>query len=248
MTNPFSNTLTRNAWEWPVALMSLILGVMISMAWISKTNRESRFGTLDPDLAKRLASGQIDESELQKLSGEVHRLQIENTQLQNTMAGRGKESKVLNDSLQQIKAWAGLTPAEGPGITVTLRDSQKEQIPELDRIIHDSDVLRVVNELWASGAEAIEINGNRIACSSSIRCVGPVIHVDARPIASPVMIRSIGTPETLYGAINLPGGVLEEIRNVDSEMVQVDRVKLHHFNAYAGPTTREHLKIPKETP
>lgn len=242
MTNPFSQTIAKG-WEWPVGAMSLVLGIMISGAWISNQNQKSRAQAMDPEVAKRLFTGQIDVGKLTELTSEVHRLQAENEKYQGVIAGRTGESAALNDTLKEIKLWAGLTEVEGPGMTITLRDSAKKgNISDMDRIIHDSDVLRVTNELWAAGAEAIEVNGNRLAGCSSIRCVGPVIHVDGRPIASPVMIRAIGNYETLLGGINLPGGPLEQIRETDSEMVSIDRVKLHHFNTYTGPLTRENLK------
>lgn len=243
MTNPFANASVGKAWEWPVGIMSLILGVGISLAWISNTNRQTRLQSVDPDVAIRLTTGQIDEVEFQKLTTEVRRLQAENTNYQQAVAKRGEASTILNDTLQKTKVWAGLTPVEGPGLTVTLRDSTKETgLTDNDRIIHDSDVLRVVNELWASGAEAIEVNGDRLAAGSSIRCVGPVIHVDGRPIASPVMIRAIGDVSTLMGGMELPGGVLDEVRDTDPDMVQIDRVKLHRFKAHTGSLTRDHLK------
>ena len=66
-----------------------------------------------------------------------------------------------------------------PGVVVTLRDSSHSahDLSLPDQIsnsvnIHDTDVLRIVNELVASGAEAISINDHRIAGLSSIRCVG----------------------------------------------------------------------------
>lgn len=241
MTNPFSQTMAKG-WEWPVAVMSLVLGVMISGAWISNKNQQSRAQAMDPDVARRLFAGKIDVAKLTEITAEVQRLQAENEKYQGVIANRTGDAAALNDTLKEVKLWAGLTEVEGPGITVTLRDSVKKgNISDMDRIIHDSDVLRVTNELWASGAEAIEVNGNRLAGCSSIRCVGPVIHVDGRPIASPIMIRAIGSYETLNGGINLPGGPLEQIRNTDPDMVSIDRVKMHRFNTYTGSLTRTYL-------
>lgn len=243
MTNPFVNTSGGKGWEWPVGMMSLVLGVMLSLAWIGNANRQSRVQNLDPDVARRLNAGQIDVIEYQKLTTEVQRLQTENTNYQEAIAKGGDASRVLNVTLQEMKVWAGLTPVQGPGLTVTLRDSTKEgMLMDNDKIIHDSDVLRVVNELWAAGAEAIEINGDRLSVGSSIRCVGPVIHIDGKPVASPVMVRAIGDVNTLMGAIELPGGALSEIRETDPAMVEVDRVKVHRFKAHTGSLTREHVK------
>lgn len=247
MSNPFANRFHANSWEWPVAGVSLLLGVMISLGWINQQNRTERSAGLDPDVAKRLNEGLIDVNELQKLSQEVSKLQREKTKLENAMADSSKATKVLNDGLQQAKLIAALTDVEGPGVTVTLRDSDRQDALDVDRIIHDRDVLQVVNELWASGAEAVEVNGHRVAGSTSFRCVGTVIQVDAVPIASPIVVRAIGDPDTLLGAMNLPGGILDQLRAVDRAMVQIDRVSKHRFKAYGGNTTRRYLKVPKES-
>lgn len=245
MSNPFAARLNSNSWVWPVAFVSLLLGMMISMAWIKEGTRQRR--SLDPDVARRITEGSIDLDELQKLSQEVNKLQREKTKLEEAIANTSKATKVLNEGLQQAKLFAGLTDVEGPGVTVTLRDGEEGGSLPMDRIIHDGDVLRVVNELWASGAEAIEVNGHRIVAASSFRCVGPVIHVEGVPIASPIVIRAIGDPSTLMGAMNLAGGVLDELREVDKSMVQLDRVAKHRFRAYNGNTTRRFLTVPKET-
>ncbi|HZH98027.1 MAG TPA: DUF881 domain-containing protein [Fimbriimonadaceae bacterium] len=245
--NPFVSRLSRQSWEVPVAAMSLVLGVMLSMAWISDTTRSSRAAALDPDQRRRLREGLIDLEEYQKLTVEVRALREENGKLQNAMSSESKQSKVLNESLQQAKLIAGLTEVEGPGITIVLSDSMKENnafAPE-DRIVHDYDVLRLVNELWAAGAEGIEVNGHRVIGSTSFRCVGPVIHVDSVPISPPVKIRAIGDPKTLMGGLNIPLGVLDQMRQMDKDMVKIEEVKKHHFAAYTGPTSKRYLKVPK---
>jgi uncharacterized protein YlxW (UPF0749 family) len=248
--NPFVSRINRGSWEIPVSSLCLVLGVMISLAWITEQNRSSRLANLDPDQGTRVKTGDADiQAEYAKLAHEVSHLRGENTRLQNAMADESKQGKVLNQSLQEVKLFAGLTEVEGPGVTLTLRDSTKPvtNASPLDRIIHDVDVLKVVNELWASGAEAVSVNNHRVSGSTSFRCVGPTICVDGAKIASPVVIRAIGDPDTLEGALNLPGGVLEELKQLDPDMIQIERVKKHHFPAYTGSTARSMLSVPKES-
>ena len=123
---------------------------------------------------------------------------------------------------------------------VTLNDSHK---PAVDmpagfappNIIHDSDIAAVVNELKASGAEAISVNDQRIAAVSPIRCVGPTIMVNFTPQAPPFVIKAIGNPKTLMTGVNLPGGVTKEIVSYDPAMftTQVAKQPLL-IPAYAG--------------
>ena len=75
---------------------------------------------------------------------------------------------------------------KGPGVTVEMNDAQKPvgsgQDPNLF-IIHDDDILAVVNELFAAGAEAMCINGQRVVATTEVRCVGPVIMVNGNRVA-----------------------------------------------------------------
>jgi uncharacterized protein YlxW (UPF0749 family) len=104
-----------------------------------------------------------------------------------------------------------------------------------------------VNELWNAGAEAVAVAGNRIAPRSSIRCVGSVIHVNDQPVSSPLVIEAIGDPKVLASAMNLKGGAMQELRDLDPGMVQVDIAKKLKLPAYTGPTSRKYVTVPKES-
>jgi uncharacterized protein YlxW (UPF0749 family) len=244
--NPFASRLSTNNWVVPVAAMGFILGILLHVTWITERTRSGRLNALDADQAKRIGTGPIDlASELQHVSQEVARLREENTKLQNAMSNTTGQTKVLNEGLQEAKEFAGLTDIEGPGIMVTLRDAAGAQSG--NQIIHDVDVLKVVNELWAASAEAISVNGHRIVGRSSFRCVGPVIHVDNVPISSPVVIRAIGDSGTLRGALTLPLGVLAEIRSTgDPSMVSLENVDKQILPAYTGGTARKYGRTPVE--
>lgn len=246
--NPFVSRINRGSWEIPVSLVTLLLGVMISLAWINETNKSSRLNSLPFDQQVRIGSSDPElQKQLQQLQYTVGRLRVENTRLENAVAEGSKSSRVINQSLQELKLFAGLTDVEGPGLAVTLSDSRKPQQDTVAGIIHDVDVLRVVNELWASGAQAITVNNHRASVGSFYRCAGPVLYVDGAAVASPVVIRAIGDADTLAGGLNLPGGALAELRQTDPAMVQLDKVKKFHFPAYTGPTEKPLLTVPQES-
>ena len=248
--NPFVSRITGNSWVLPVSVLSLVLGVMLNQAWITDQNRAERVKTLAPDQQNRIRSGSIDlQDEYTKLLNEVSKMRDDKTKLENAVASQTNQGKVLNDSLQEAKLLAGLTEVEGSGAVVTLSDSRRPTAAGTsveDQTIHDIDVLKVVNELWASGAEAIAVNGHRVVGSTSFRCVGPTILVDGIAIASPVKIRAIGDPDTLEGGLMLPLGVIAEIRSTDSTMASIEKIKNMTLPAYAGSTTRRYLSVPKE--
>jgi len=200
-----------------------------------------------------MASATMDPDKIAALSTEVTNLREEKSQMEKAMATQTGQGKLLDQQVQKAELLAGLTPLEGPGVQITLRDSAKG--PQnfggiltytSDQIIHDLDVLKVVNELYATGAEAISVNGRRVVGGTSFRCVGTTILVDGERIASPVVVRAIGDPQTLVGGMNLPGGVLSEIRQSDPAMVEVTAMKDVELKPFDGATERKYAKLPKE--
>ncbi len=142
--------------------------------------------------------------------------------------------------LSQAQLLASLTPVQGPGVVVTLRDSKKPfsvPIPAglaLPNIIHDSDINEVVNELRAAGAEAIAVNNQRLVTTSAVRCAGPTVYVNNMPQAAPFVIQAIGGPKALYGAITLPGGVASQLKEYDPAMFTVQQAATLTLPAYTG--------------
>ena len=109
---------------------------------------------------------------------------------------------------------AALVPLEGEGVVVRMDDSTKPvkagENPNL-YVIHDDDLLRVVNELRAAGAEAIAINGQRLTGTSEIRCAGPTLSVNNVRSSAPFEIRAIGDKKSLENALRMRGGVAETL-------------------------------------
>lgn len=203
---------------------------------------------VDVDQDKRLKDGSWDQQEkIKELSDEVTKLQKDKTALQTALSSRNDSSKVLNDQLQDLKMFAGLTEMEGPGVVVTLRDAppQRDGLPSLFRTVHDEDVLSVLNELWIAGTEAMAVNGVRVSARSSFRCIGPVILVDSQRFATPVVIEAIGKTDVLKGGLSLPGGPIEALQKVDPNMASVESAKWLRLPAYNGPTEFKLGKLPK---
>jgi len=252
MSSIFTNRQnTANQWIWPVSAMCLVLGFMCSLAWVTEDNRQSRIRLLPADQSRRLTEGAIDIDSYQELTTEVSKLRDEKTKLENALAGTNSQTKALNDGLQDAKIFACLTDLEGPGVVVSLRDSPRtgtgmagDVSVSPDAVIHDTDVLRVVNELFNASAEAVAVNEHRISPRSSIRCVGSTVLINDVKISSPIEIRAIGDPATIMGAMNMPGGVLHEIRTSDPAMVSIEKAARMTVKAYAGPTEVRFSKVP----
>lgn len=250
MVNPFASRVPENKWILPVSLMTLLVGFMTSLAWIDNDERSGRLQKLTEDQRQRFASGTLDlTKENENLRLDLLKIREENTKLQNAVAQNSNASESLNKSLQELKLYAGLTEVVGPGVAVTLKDVHPkgpDEVASLGQIIHDTDVLRVVNELKSAGAEAISVNGRRVGTLSHYRCVGPTILVDDTKIASPVVIRAIGDSDTLFGAMNLPGGILDDIRQTDPKMVEIQPIQKMRIPPFSGPTTFKIAEVPED--
>lgn len=145
------------------------------------------------------------------LAEQVNQLQGELALYRDQAASGQAGSEALRAELDQLEITAGLTDVEGPGVTVILEDSASANLTgdEADYLIHDSDLLSVINELRSAGAEAISLNGERILATSEVRCTGAVVTVNGRRYAAPYIIFAIGDPDTLYSALTMRSGVAD---------------------------------------
>lgn len=119
----------------------------------------------------------------------------------------------LKNELDHLKLISGLTDVTGEGIIITLNDAE---VPEsnalMDYIIHDSDILNVVNELRIAGANAISINNERIIATSEQLCSGPTIKINNNRYAVPYEIKAIGDSNVLYSALKESNTIKEMIQ------------------------------------
>jgi uncharacterized protein YlxW (UPF0749 family) len=100
-----------------------------------------------------------------------------------------------------VQLQAGTVAMRGPGLQVTLSDSDREVDDPADRValaVHDVDLQLVVNALWASGAEAMAVNGQRLVATSPIRAAGETITVNFRPLVPPYKIAAIGAAKDAF--------------------------------------------------
>lgn len=247
MTNPFSR-IHNEKWVIPVSGLSALLGFMLVVSWLNDTSRQGRSRFLTPDQDQRKFVNEVGYANYQSMKEEVERLQKRATSLEKALSEGGKGSATLNDQLQSTKAFAGLTELEGPGVKVVLKDNAGAGgMPGEQDLIHDIDILRVTNELFASGAEAISVNGQRLQAGSSIRCAGPTVLVDGVRLAAPYTILAIGDAETVYNGFTISGGVMTEIATASPTMIQIQREKSIRIPAYLGATALKHASVPKAT-
>lgn len=111
------------------------------------------------------------------------------------------ELEMLNDNLKSVRQLAGRTDLAGEGVIIRVYDVTGGYT--WDEIVHDKDIRDIINELCFVGAKGIEVGNQRIVVGSSVRCVGPIILVNQRPISvNPVVIRAIGPANEMLVVLN----------------------------------------------
>lgn len=118
---------------------------------------------------------------------------------------------------------AGLTALQGPGVTITLDDAPREAGGDLpvgarpdDVVIHQSDIQAIVNALWASGADAVAIMGERIVATSAVLCVGNTLLLQGRTYSPPYRVDAIGDSDEIGAALAESSGVALLVQAVRS--------------------------------
>lgn len=215
-----------------IAVVFMVLGFMLSVQYkVTVQQRSIRMDRVE-DLSERLKAM---ENENKILLQEI-----------NELRKKGAD-KVADHGLERERLLAGTTEVEGAGIEIVLDDStiskKANENPNL-YIIHDEDLLRVLNELRAAGAEAISLNDQRIVAMSEVRCAGPTVSVNNVRSAPPYVIKAIGAPKTLISALRLRGGVVEtfEFWGIQVKIKAAEKV---HIPALKAPRNFEYAKIVK---
>lgn len=159
---------------------------------------------------------------------------------------------LMKKELDTANVLAGVSAVEGPGITVTLDDTAALEEIQINSgfintnafIIHDTDILSIINELSVAGAEAFSVNGQRIINTTAIRCVGPLIQINGVNLAAPFTISAIGKSDTLASSLNLRGGIISELKalKIDVKIEKKDKIVIPAYDKvlnyqYATPTT-----------
>jgi uncharacterized protein YlxW (UPF0749 family) len=156
-----------------------------------------------------------------------------------------KRVRTARAAADKLLGAAGLTRVAGPVVTVSLDDAtRRDQQRDLDAgarpddlVIHQQDVQGVVNALWAGGAEAMTIMGERVIATTAVRCVGNTLLLHGRVFSPPFVITAIGDQRRLRRALDADPSVQIFQQYVAAYGLRYD-VSMHDhvtLPAYAGP-------------
>lgn len=152
-------------------------------------------------------------------------------------SSNNQEGISMEAELEKDNELLGLTEIKGDGVIIKLDDNRnvsgKNVANISEYLVHEGDLLQIVNELFNAGADAISINGQRIVSTSSILCDGVIIRVNGEKIGVPLTIQAIGYPERLYYALMRPQGYLDIMQD-DGVIVEIEKSQNITIPKYSG--------------
>ena len=174
-------------------------------------------------------------------------IEVLNNEIDKQIDEATQENSGLEDLQSKIKEGnmlIGTVDVTGPGVIITLDDSTTDPTTVFnpnDLLLHDLDILTVVNELKNTGAEAISINDQRLVTTSSIQCGGAIININGQRVGAPFKIKAIGLPENLSN-LDRPAGYLDNLREKYQIQVKLEKSNNITIPKYSGVITFEYAQ------
>ncbi len=175
-------------------------------------------------LVERVTQTQAD---IAALEAEVAQTRADLAAAQEVLLTQSDEGSALATRIGTLEQGAGYSAVTGPGLALVLAaapGSDPAAADDAGRVL-DKDVQNAVNGLWASGAEAIAVNGVRLTATTAIRSAGAAILVDFRPLVPPYRVEAIGDGAAMATAFPLTssGRALKGVSDQFGVQVTIDQ-------------------------
>jgi len=231
-----ARTSRRLTWGVLVPVVTAAAGIMFAMSFQAAQGTDLR---ADRDLPQLIMAGDDRVAEqailLDELQKEVDALSKQNAPSDARLGSLTRQGDALAPA-------AATTKVSGPAIEVSLDDAHRtaESLPDGftadDIVVHQQDVQAVVNALWASGAEAMMIQDQRVISTSAVRCVGNTLILQGRVYAPPYRITAIGDVDRMQAGIDADATINIYKQYVDAVGLgwNVQTHASKEFPAYSG--------------
>jgi uncharacterized protein YlxW (UPF0749 family) len=194
-----------------IAMLLSLLGFALVVQFKSRNSDAELSAARPEDLVRILSDLDAQQTRLQAEIGD-----LENTKRQLDSGAQGQQA-ALDDARRRadvLGILAGTLPAEGPGLEIDVTSASAEPVGA-------ALVLDAVEELRGAGAEALQIAGSggtagsgpvRIVASTYFADDNDRLKVDGVSLGGPWHLVVIGDPQTMVTALNIPGGVVDSVR------------------------------------
>ena len=225
-----------------IMCMVLVASIIVQVKTIKEVSSEVDTSLNDnAELKDELLSVQGQYNDYTKM---LEKTEQDLVEIRKQVASNSEEDIELQETLQKNNKLLGKTDVEGQGIIITLDDNREinpEEVIDVSLLlVHEGDLLQIVNELFNSGADAISINEQRITNTTAIQCDGNIIRVNGEMIGVPITIKAIGYPERLVGALTRPQGYLSLMQQ-DGVIVGISKSENIKISKFTGTYTTDFI-------
>ena len=217
-----------------IILIAFMLGIFIAI-YLKSTDSDNVYISLEEkrSLENDINNKKMEISSLKKRKEEYEkRLKAYEDVVKNKNKSIGE---LMNEELDYLKVISGYSSIIGSGVIITIKDSERElssgETPN-DLLVHDIDILRILNDLKKAGAKGITINGERVIPTSEIKCSGATITVNKTTYGQPFIIKAIGNTESLMASINAPESYANLLRSVYGIYINIEENEEITLNFY----------------
>lgn len=207
---------------------------------VSSNHKESELKT---QVLKMKEKYEIQYAELEKIEKEIEYLRTKATE-------NNEELVDLENKIKKDNILLGNTNVKGNGLVITLNDGK----PDIDHfiwkddnispLIHGENVRDIVYILKNAGAEAIDINGQRVVETTAMTCDGTVLSVNGVKINTPIVISVIGQPELMASSLNIGNGKFMQFKE-QSKDISFNKVNNISISKYTGVFNFKYAKTVK---
>jgi uncharacterized protein YlxW (UPF0749 family) len=199
-----------------ITAVALVLGLLVVVQLRAQAG-DSGLAQLSSEDLTVLVANLNDRND--DLRTEASNLERELATLKANQARGDVSVDEITADLRRVRAYAGLDPVAGPGVTISINGP-----------IDGPGVEELVNELRNAGAEAIGIGDTRIATGVVVTGAPGAAAVDGTLLGSSFELDAIGAPDKLTGSLTRSGGVIAQLGATQPEVVvtvtPVDRIEL----------------------
>ena len=228
--------------------ISIVLGIMCFVLTAAIVVQIKTVGSTNSTVSHNYEENNLRAEVLkykEKYDNKYRELEKAEEELEKEREKVTKNNTELESSENKIKEGnkvIGLTEVTGPGVIVTLKDGQTiaSTLNPSTLIVHDLDILSVINELKNAGAEAISINDQRLVTTTGISCRGNTIDINREKVGGPFVIKAIGLPEYLSG-LSRAGGYIEYLIR-DGVDVKLEKSNSITIPKYSGVINFKYLE------
>ena len=223
-----------------IACLALMLVMFMQFKVVQETDITSIETMRESELRRELSSWNEKYEELNERYEEVS---AKIQEYKNEKESDAKTAQLLEEELEQLNKSLGKTDVEGEGIVIQLIDKGGTQLSEDVTVenITSTELLTIVNELFAAGAEAVSLNGHRITSMSAIYEIGTeFLKVNGDKISSPYVINALGNSDYLKSAVSVKGGGVDQLKELGHE-TSIDISKKIKIEKYEKDITTKYI-------